>query len=143
MNALILQGVSLAGSQIISKLITETYKLIQENDDPRVKNVLEEIDLEADLQIIQALVDEIEIDERQEGTLDVVDVALQNVNIMVSIITSELESINHKTIRHRSKSIINAKPAIKSNLDQLIQHKTILDKRVDKLIQLIQLKRFR
>lgn len=143
MENLIIQGLTIAGKEVLTKLIYDTYTVIQENEQhPKAQVVLEQLDLEADLRVIEALVRQVEVTENNEGIFDAVDVALYNLKQMIELIQKELQEIHIEQELHKTRYLADYRdPSFHSNLDNLIKHKKLLDKRIDFLIKLLNLKK--
>lgn len=144
MEHLIISGLTMAGKELLCQLIYDTYHLVQTTTSkhPKVQAVLAQLDLEADLEVIKALVKEVEIEEEKEGKIDAVDVALINVKKMIECIKKELEIIQIEVDLDGARYFTNWRvPTFQRNLDNLVKHKTILDKRVQLLMDLLKLKR--
>ena len=141
MQAVLVSTLSLAGKKMMLEVIQEIYAKMKETKNPKVQNLLFHLDLQSDLKVIQALVEEISIKELEEGQYDVVDVALEQVKDMMISIKDELGKIQIEINNHESKYFAEYRePNFNINLNQLIENKIILDKRVDLLIKLIMMK---
>lgn len=145
MNSLIVSGLTYASKQILVALITEvceTYKTTVEH--PAIHGLIDDMDLDADLQVIRSIVMKIELDEHGERDIetvpDPVAVCLKNVNDMLVIIQQEL-----RVIKREAEISVGIggyffgwkKPTYQINLDNLIRYKNILDKRVNMLLRII------
>ena len=143
MQAVLVSTLSLAGKKMMIEIIKEIYTKMKETKHPKVQTLLSHLDLQSDLKVIQALVEEISIKELEEGQYDVVDVALEQVKDMMILIKDELEKIQIEINNHESKYFAEYRePNFNINLNHLIENKIILDKRVDLLIKLIMMKEF-
>jgi len=142
MEALLISGLTSVGKEILYKLIMETCTLINKKEQHvQIRNKLAELDLEADLQVIMALINETELSEKEENVADVVDIALFNVKQKIEIIKKELETIQKIEDSHKNSYFAYYRtPPFYQNLDNLTRHKKILDRRVDFLIKVLTLK---
>jgi len=142
MESLLISGLTIAGKEILYKLIMETCGLINKKEQHnKVKNALTELDLKANLILIQSLVKQTEIAEDKENVADVVDVALSNVKEMIEIIKKELETIQKIDDSHKNSYLAYfLTPPFYQNLENLNRNNTILNHRVDFLIKVLTLK---
>ena len=144
MNPILFNGLSLVSKQILYQLITETYEMVVANTHPTVLEVIADIDLEADLKIIEALVHQVEIEEDKENFHDVIDVALSNIQNMIDSIKVELMFILREVEIHKDRYLpAYREPHFQNNLNKLVKHKKILDKRVDFFVKLLTLKKIK
>ena len=143
MQSIIVNSLTVVSKELLCKLICDTYNLVQENNKfPKVQTVLSDLDIEADLKVIDALIKQVDFAEKEEGVFDVVDVALDNVKEIIELIKKELEIILQVIEDHKTKYLADYRdPAFNANLNNLVRHKIILDKRVDFMIKLIVLKK--
>ena len=143
MQAIVVSLLTEAGKQIIYDILNETYGLIKESiKNPKVNNIVEEMDLIADLKVVETLVNDVTVSEQKENVVDAVDMALINVKDTLLIIKGEMQTIQTELAAHELRFFANYRePNIAVNLENLAKHKAILDKRVDLLIKLLALKR--
>lgn len=136
-----LNGLTMAGHAIFSHAIYDTYGLIKEaNFHPHVVEVIGKLDLQADLEVVSALVKEVSErhpDELAKETSPLV-IRLRQVDEMMKLIKSELETIQKETKEHAEKYFANWRtPDYEVSLKNLVAHKKTLDKRVDSLMELL------
>ncbi len=109
---------------------------------PKVNNFLAELDIVADLRVIETLVRDVTISEQKENIEDAVDMALANVKEILLVIKDELQAINVELVNHQNRFFASFfDPNISLNLENMTKHKAILDKRLDLLIKILTLKR--
>lgn len=139
METLAITGITIAGQTIFGRVIYDTYDLVKDTTThPVVNSVLGELDLQANLSVIEALVQQIETERLDEK--DPLAICLHQVNDMVHRIKEELEEIKKELKDHEEKWFAGWRtPAYQGPLRRLTYHKKLLDKRVDMLIELIKL----
>jgi hypothetical protein len=137
MQPIIMSLLSEAGKQIIYEVLNDTYSLIKDSiQNAKVNNCLTELDLIADLQVIEALVRDVAISEQHKR--EFIEVALANVKEILTIIKNELQLVQNELIIHENRYFSKYRePNIGPYLENLICHKTILDKRVTLLMEML------
>ena len=141
MEALAITGLTIAGRSLFGRVIYDTYDIVKIiTDHPEVNQVLSDIDLEADLEVIDALLKSIEKDGGIKDEKSPIAICLCQVNRMVHIIRDELKLINMEIKQHEEKWLSNWRtPNYRPALARLVKHKKILDKRVARLIELMKI----
>jgi len=143
MEAMVISLLTVAGKKIIYEILEETYELIKGSiKNPKVNNVLAEMDLIADLKVIEVLVGDVTVSEEKEGVVDAVDTALANVKDSLLVIKEEMRIIKDHLDDHERRFFASFfEPNVTENLENIAKQKVILDKRVDLLIKLLAIKR--
>ena len=161
METVLTAGLLSAGKGFLAHMIYDSYDIIKETatyEHPYLQGILNELDLKADLQVIQSLLSKINHnsviiqDEENEGNnsennennikkeVDPILVCLQNVTQMVCLIKDELKNINEEIKKHDERWLANWRtPSYQGHINKIILHKKILDKRVDLLIKILQI----
>jgi hypothetical protein len=141
MEALAITGLTIAGKSLFGKVIYDTYDLVKISTiHPAVNQVLSDIDLEADLEVIEALIKDIEKNGGVEHEQSPLAICLHQVDRMVHMIRDELKLINMELDAHGEKWMARWRtPNYRPGLDRLVNHKKILDKRVARLIELMRI----
>ena len=97
MEALAITGLTIAGRSLFGKVIYDTYDLMKDaTNHPAVNAVLTEIDLESDLEVIEALVKQISDDTEIKDDKSPLSICLHGVCRMVHMIRDELKLITPK-----------------------------------------------
>jgi hypothetical protein len=137
MEALAIKGVLFAGTNIFASMIYDIYGLLKDTTThPMVFSVMVELDLEADLKVIEALVAQFNLENFEAE--HPVTISLKNVEEMISKIKSEMIDIKTIADSHKQKWFHYWRnPDCKPQLKRLTRNKKILDKRVDMLIDLL------
>lgn len=142
METLAITGLTIAGKSLFGRVIYDTYELVKDTAyHPEVSAALAEIDLEADLEVIEALLREIGrnggVGEREDSPLAI---CLSQVDRMVHMIRDELRLISLELKEHEHKFMSKWRtPDFHHHLKKVVKHKEILDKRTEMLIKLIKL----
>lgn len=141
LETIAIAGLTIAGKSLFGRVIYDTYDLVKDTAyHPEVNGVLTEIDLEADLKVIEALVNQLAICCIEDnGPLAI---CLHQVDEMVHLIRNELKSVKQVLEDHQNKYFARLRtPSYHSHLGQIVKHKKILDKRVQMLIELVKLRK--
>ena len=138
-EALAVNGLTMAGKSIFSHVIYDTYGLLKETTyPPEVDTTIAKLDLVADLEVIESLINTIEKCDNIEQTP--LAISLKQVNDMVHQIKNELVEIKKVVEEHKKLYFANWRtPDYHIPLKRLRQHKDILDKRVTMLIELLKI----
>ena len=161
METLVFTGIVNAGKGFLAHMIYDSYDLLKDTatqQHPHLQNVLLELDLKADLQVIEALLMQIKDEEfkgldqqhihlkkssEKDGKKELktpISICLKNVSEMVGLIKNELENIKEEIKDHEQKWLANWRtPPYEPHLRKLAKHKKILDKRMELLIKILQL----
>jgi len=142
METLAITGLTIAGKSLFGRVIYDTYDLVKDTAyHPEVSARLAEIDLEADLEVIEALLKQIE---RNGGIRDEespLAICLHQVDRMCHMIRDELKLISLELKEHEHKFMAKWRtPNYHIHLHKIVKHKEILDKRTEMLIKLIKLR---
>lgn len=143
METIAMTGITIAGQTIFGRVIYDTYDLVKDTTShPVVNSILGEIDLQADLSVVEALVNQVnsQIKTEQLSQNDPLTISLHQVNDLVHRIRDELEEIKKELRDHQQKWLASWRtPDYQRPLNRLVHHKKLLDKRVQMLIELIKL----
>ena len=139
LETLAITGITIAGQTIFGRVISDPYGLVKETTiHPAVNAALGKIDLEANLQVITALVKKVNTKNLQKD--DPLAISLAQVDGMVHHIRDELKQIKVALEVDKDRWFMAIRtPSYKEPLRRLIHHKQLLDNRVKMLINLIQL----
>ena len=185
METLIVAGLATTvGKGFLLKMIYDSYDLIKNTAThyhPYLQSVLNELDLKADLEVIESLLHQIKEDELAEfeepeeseeseeseeleepeelEELEELDdpinqigsskhcsrspiqICFKNVSEMISLIKVELENIQEEIKNHQNKWFASWRtPDYEEHIHNLKNHKKILDKRVNLLIKILNLR---
>ena len=132
---------SLVGSTLFAQSISDTSRKILDlvenlfHYDCSIQEVLTETDIQATLKTLDEFVKE--IDEHNNKTLHI---ALENLNMIIEEIHTELNQISSDCEYHKTKYFSNYRKLDLSNYCNNIKKKSkVLDKRFNLLIQIIQI----
>lgn len=142
METLAITGLTIAGKSLFGRVIYDTYDLVRDTAyHPEVSSRLAEIDLEADLEVIEALLKQLERNGGIENDQSPLAICLHQVDRMVHLIRDDLKLISMELKEHENKFMAKWRtPNYHSHLYRIVKHKEILDKRTEMLIKLIKLR---
>ena len=131
------------GKEVVIKAITETssgvysqLSSIISNNHHGVNKLLEEMDIDAKLKTLEALVKEIEKKEKYKH--ESVHISLNYIHQSISKIYTNLEKLDSEIKYHNSKWFSGYRSAeYKTTLNAIISDYMILEKRVDFLVKII------
>ena len=139
MEALAFNGLTIAGKAFFAHAVYDSYGLIKDTAvHPAISAVINDLDLEADLQVIEALLKQIGHIDSEEAPLAI---SYHQVNEMVVKIKEELEKIKEKLVEHDEKYFSKWRtPDCVQQLENVRHYKQILDRRVSLMMKLIKLR---
>lgn len=140
METAILTGATLIGKGVLSKLIPELYDIIKNNTSSEFARAMKTVDIQSDVEIIEALLGDIEKHEKKD--CNVVNVCVKHIHKHLEDIKMEIENMNIKLInQHYSKYYLSGwrNPNYQENLDNIKTIQDKLNKRVDILIKILNL----
>lgn len=134
------------GKEVVIKAITDTSSNVYSqltsiisNNNHGINKLLEEMDIDAKLKTLEALISEIEKTEKYKQ--ESVHLSLNFIHQSISKIHKNLEKLDKEIKYHDSKWFSSYRSAeYKPTLDCIISDYIILEKRVDFLIKVIQIK---
>ena len=144
MEVLALKGAAFVGQTCFMSIIYDVYGLVKDNtiNNPAVNNVLLDLDLTAELEIIESLATSLE-ENRKCHASPLIRIALNHVEENITLIKKELEQIKQITHDHQYKWFANWRsPSYDQNLKNLRRLKKNLDCRVTRLIEVMKIKTF-
>lgn len=140
METLILSGSSILARGLISTLVSEIYTNIKDKKNDKISNIIEELDIKTDMQIIEALVNDIKLYEKDKH--NIIQICIQHIYEVINSIKEEISNMNLKLINYHYKasnsyySYYFDEPNYEENKINLKRFKEILNMRVDKLIKI-------
>lgn len=144
MEAFIAKEAIIAGHILFSQVLYDVYGLAKETTThPQLSQAMTQMDLGADLKVIEALVKKIE---RKQSTSKVISsndplsICLEQIEEMVVKIRKDLEEINKLLKEHKEKYFANWRSTgCDPIIERLKAHKKALDSRVNRLLQVTQM----
>jgi len=125
-------GVTVSQS-LISRAVYNLYDTLGNSVHPVVKNVLEELDIAAHLEVVEVMVKEI-----PENTTESVKICMKNIEKVLNNIQQLLVDINNETAYHNTKWFAHWRTCnLEDKLEALKKYKAILDQRIDLLTKVL------
>lgn len=141
METLAITGITIAGHTLFGRVIYDTYDLVRDTTThPVINSVLSDLDLQSDLNVIEALIRQVDKQIENLSEDDALAISLHQVDNLVHRIKDELAEIKTELKLHEEKWFSSWRSAnYQKPLNRLTRHKKLLDKRVNMLIELIKL----
>ena len=137
MEAVLFTGLLSVSKGFISHLIYDSYDLIKmtaQHNNPALREALNNMDLEANLKVIEALLEELS----EKHNSKTVSICLDNVSVMLQKIKGEMDEINKEIKYNESKWFSSWRTVnYENNIKNIIKHNAILEKRLDLLIKIM------
>ena len=135
---------SLIKKEVISQTIGESTKSIFHNlshimeDEFKLKNIIEELDLTSKIDIINDLIKDVD----KEDINDIIHKAIHYLHDIIETINKEVEDIK-KEIKEHSELWFHRfrTPTYINKIERLIKHNQILDKRLDLFIKVFNIEK--
>ena len=135
---------SLIKKEVIAQTIGESTKSIFHNlshimeDEFKLKNIIEELDLTSKIDIINDLIKDVD----KENINDIIHKAIHYLHDIIETINKEVEDIK-KEIKEHSELWFHRfrTPIYISKIEKLIKHNQILDKRLDLFIKVFNIEK--
>lgn len=135
---------SIIKKEVIAQTIGESTKSIFHNlshimeDEFKLKNIIEELDLTSKIDIINDLIKDID----KEDINDIIHKAIHYLHDIIETINKEVEDIK-KEIKEHSELWFHRfrTPTYISKIERLIKHNQILDKRLDLFIKVFNIEK--
>jgi len=130
---------SLIKKELIGQTIGESTKSIFHQlggmlEHKEFKDIITELDLKPKIDIVNDLINKIDHEEMN----DVVHKTLHYLHDIIDLINKEIKEINNEILEHKKLWFHNFRHAsYLVKIENLIKHNTILDKRLDLLIKII------
>ena len=135
---------SLVGKGVLTQAVGDTSSYLLSfarssvvDDHPRLTSVLEDLDIDASMNVIKALLKETPDHYEKEGSLHI---CIHNLNDVVENIQDTLVRINEEVNFHETRWFNKMRtPRYGIDIDRLVRYKKILLERLDIFIQLLQI----
>ena len=135
---------SIIKKEVIAQTIGESTKSIFHNlshimeDEFKLKNIIEELDLTSKIDIINDLIKDVD----KEDINDIIHKAIHYLHDIIETINKEVEDIK-KEIKEHSELWFHRfrTPTYISKIERLIKHNQILDKRLDLFIKVFNIEK--
>ena len=138
---------NMVGKNFLTQAISDTTNLIfslvkgaaHYTDFPEITNCYEDMDIHANLEVVNALMEEIKNYEESDKSIKV---CLKNLHEIVEKIFCEMKEINDIVAYHKTKYFNNLRSVdLTINLNKVKKYKKIMDKRLELLLNILSVKK--
>jgi len=138
METALVSGVALLGKGLLSGAISDLYKTLKDSkNNSKISRILEELDIQNDIEIIEALLKDIEHKNKQSESTNI---CIKQIHLLIKNIKIEIENINLKIVeQHYAKYYLyNWSPcSYEEHIENLKKFKSCLDKRLERLFNIL------
>jgi len=140
MESLILTGSSILARGLISSIASEIYNNVRDKKNIKISKIIQELDIEADIQLVEALVNDIKLYEKDKHS--VIQMCIQHIYETINSIKEEITIMKVKLVEYHYKASLSyyyyyfSEPNYEENKSNLTKLKGILKMRVDSLIKI-------
>lgn len=144
METILLSGAAVIGQGLLTSAISDLYGTIKTSTkNSYFSKLIDELDIKVDLEIIEALMKDIEKKQKENKDFiekNVIDISMKHIHEIITKIKNEIEKVNLKIIdEHYSKYYFYSwsKTEYDINIKNIKFYKILLNKRVDTLFKIL------